>query len=154
MTSYSIPKPLWDALENVFMVKSKELIKDIAKTLHQPAQPLLEAFKAKQHTFFLQELEDPTEAKFQCEALVCQHAVAHRCRKPVLLGEKVCPEHTLWKAPSLQTKAELRRLEIDTAEVYFVDSLMNVYTADFERVGQLEDDKLVLFEIEEEEEYA
>ena len=154
MTSYSIPKPLWDALENVLMVKSKELIKDIAKSLHQPAQPLLEAFKANKHTFFLQELEDPTENKFECEALLCDHAVGHRCRKPVILGRKVCPEHTIWKSPPLQNKAEVKRVETGTADVYFVDSLQNVYTANFERVGQLDDDKLVIFEIEEEEEYV
>lgn len=51
-TSYPVPKPLWDAFENVaFMVKSKELIKDIAKTLKQPEKTLLDAFKAKKHTF-------------------------------------------------------------------------------------------------------
>ena len=153
-TSYSIPKPLWDALENVLLVKSKELIKDIAKSLNQQPQPLLEAFRANQHTFFLQELEDPTENKFECEALLCQHAVAHRCRKPVLLGQKVCPEHIAWKMPSLLNKSELQRLDVGTAEVYFVDNLKSVYTANFERVGYLEDEQLVLFEIEEEEEYA
>ncbi len=154
MATYPIPKPLWDALENVLEVKSKQLIKDIAKTLNQSAQPLLEAFKANKPCFYLQEMDDPTGNTFECEALLCHHAVAHRCRKPVLLGQKVCPEHVVWKMPALQNKAELKRIHTGTAEVYFLDNFMNVYTGDFERVGMMVEGELVLFEIEEEEEYA
>ena len=152
--SYPIPKPLWDAIENVLMVKSKELIKDIAKTLNQSDKPLLEAFKAKKHTFHLVDMEDPTDNKFTCEALLCGSAVAHRCRKPVLLGQKVCPEHVNWKMPAIQSKPELKRIITEEGEAYFVDSLMNVYTAEFERVGTFQDGEMVLFEVEEEEEYA
>jgi hypothetical protein len=154
MDAYPIPRPLWDALENVLTVKAKELIKDVAKTLNQPAHPLLEAFKANKPSFYLQEIEDPTGNKFECEALLCQHAVAHRCRKPVLLGRKVCPEHISWKMPAVQNKPEVKRIDTGTAEVYFVDNLMNVYTGDFERVGMMVEGELVLFEVEEEEEYA
>lgn len=152
--SIPIPKPLWDALENVLMVKSRELIKDIAKTLNQSEKPLLEAFKAKKQPFHLVDMEDPTDNKFECEALLCDHAVAHRCRKPVLLGQKVCPHHSVWKAPALSNKPELKRIQTPTGETYFVDNLLNVYTAEFERVGTYQDDVLTLFEIEEEEEYA
>ena len=152
--AYPVPRPLWDALENVFTVKAKELIKDIAKTLQQPPQPLLEVFKANKPSFYIQEMEDPTGNKFECEALLCEHAVAHRCRKPVLLGRKVCPAHSSWKMPTTQNKPELQRLDVGTAEVYFVDSLMNVYNVNFERVGTFQEGHLVLFEIEEEEEYV
>jgi hypothetical protein len=152
--SYPVPKPLWDALENVLMVKSKELIKDIARTLKQPDKPLLDAFKAKKHTFHLIDMEDPSDNKFECEALVCQSAVAHRCRKAVLLGQKVCPEHELWKMPSVSQKPIVKRIQTGDGDIYFVDNLMNVYTADFERVGTFQDGILTLFEVEEEEEYA
>jgi hypothetical protein len=152
--SYPVAKPLWDAFENVLTVKSKYLIKDIAKTLNQPEKPLLEAFKARKQTFHLVDMNDPTDDKFECEALLSHHAVAHRCRKPVLLGRKVCPEHITWKMPAVQNKPELKRINTGTAEVYFVDSLLNVYTGDFERVGMMVDGELVLFEIEEEEEYV
>lgn len=153
-TSYPVPKPLWDALENVLMVKSKELIKDIARTLKQPEKPLLDAFKAKKHSFHLVDMEDPSDNKFQCEALVCSSAVAHRCRKPVLFGQKMCPEHELWKMPSVSQKPIVNRIQTCDGDVYFVDNLMNVYTADFERVGTFQDGILTLFEVEEEEEYA
>ncbi len=153
-TSSPFPKSLWDALENVLMVKSKELIKDIAKTLNQSDKPLLEAFKAKKHTFHLIDITDPTQERFQCEAILCSSAVAHRCRKPVLFGQTRCPDHEHWKQPSLSTKPVLDRLQTDTGEIYFVDSLMNVYTVEFERIGTLQDGELVLFEVDEEEEIA
>lgn len=152
--SYPVPKPLWDALENVLMVKSKELIKDIAKTLKQPDKPFLDAFKANKPLLHLVEMDDPTDNKFECEALVCRSAVAHRCRKPVLFGQKVCPEHELYKAPVLNNKPVVKRMKTSEGETYFVDSLMNVYTADFEQIGTFQDGVLTLFTIDEEEEYA
>lgn len=152
--SYPVPKPLWDALENVLMVKSKELIKDIAKTLRQPEKPLLDAFKANKPMVHLVEMDDPTDNKFECEAVLCSSAVACRCRKPVLLGQKVCPEHELYKAPVMNNKPVVKRIQTSEGETYFVDSLMNVYTAEFEHVGHYQDRILTLFTIDEEEEYA
>ena len=149
MTSYPIPKPLWDALENVLMVKSKELIKDIAKTLNQSDRPLLDAFKAKQHSFHLIEMVDPIDEGLQCNAILTGKAVARRCRKPVLLGQQRCPEHEHLKQPSVGSKPVLKRIQTEEGELYFVDSLMNVYTGDFERVGSLQDGVLTLFEVEE-----
>lgn len=152
--SIPVPKPLWDALENVLMVKSRELIKDLAKSLHQPEKPLLDAFKAKKQLVHLVEMDDPTDNKFECEALVCTHAVAHRCRRPVLLGSKVCPEHEHWTMPSVSNKPVLRKVKTEEGETYYVDNLMNVYTIDFQRVGTFQDNKLTVFEISEEEEFA
>ena len=152
--SYPVPKPLWDALENVLTVKSKELIKDIAKTLKQSEKPLLDAFKANKPLLHLVEMDDPTDNKFECEALVCSSAVACRCRKPVLFGQKVCPEHELYKAPVLSNKPVVKRMKTSEGETYFVDNLMNVYTADFEQIGTLQDGVLTLFTIDDEEEYA
>ena len=152
--SYPIPKPLWDAVENVLMVKSKELIKDIAKSLHQSEKPLWEAFKAKKHTFHLLDMEDPTDNKFECEALLCSSAVAHRCRKPVLFGRKVCPEHEFTKKPVLETKPFVKRITTPEGETYFMDNDSNVYTLEFQPVGVMKDNTLILFIIDEEEEFA
>ena len=123
--SYPVPKPLWDALENVLMVKSKDLIKDIAKTLNQPEKPLVDAFKAKKHTFHLLDVSDGTDEKYQCEALLYEHAVAHRCRKATLLGQAFCPLHEFWKMPTLETKPVLHRITIERGENYFVDDKEN-----------------------------
>jgi hypothetical protein len=99
-------------------------------------------------------MEDPTDDKFTCEALVCQSAVAHRCKKAVLMGRTRCPEHEFWKPPLLQNKPVLTRIETESKEIYFVDSLGNAYTAEYERVGQYLENLLTLFEIEDEDEYA
>ena len=147
-SSYPIPKPLWDAIENVLLAKSNDLIRDIAKTLNQPPRPLLDAFKAKKHTFHLVDTAESTQQ--ECQAVLQEHAVAHRCRKPVLLGQQVCPEHQWWKMPTVSQKPVVRRVKTSEGETYFVDSLQNVYTIDFERIGQLqEDNTIVLFEVEE-----
>lgn len=148
-TSYPIPKPLWDAIENVLLAKSNELIKDIAKTLNQPPRPLLDAFKAKKHTFHLVEMQDIDETHMECEAFVTGHAVAHRCRKPVLLGKKVCPEHEWSKIPQIAQKPIVRRIVTPEGETYFVDNLQNVYTEDFQQVGTFEDNVLTLFTVTE-----
>ena len=152
--SIPIPKPLWDALENVLMVKSRELIKDIAKTLNQPDKPLLEAFKSKKQSFHLLDIPDPTNQNFQCEAFVCNSAVAHRCMKPVLFGQKVCPLHEYYTKPNVDGKPVVQRLVTDEGETYFVDSLANVYNQDFLIVGTYMDNILRLYTLEEEEEFA
>ena len=152
--SYAIPKPLWDAMENVLMAKSRELIKDIAASLRQSEKPLLEAFKARKHTFHLLDVSDPTNDTFQCNRLVSTHGVAHRCRKPVLLGQQVCPEHEFTALSTVQGKPEVRRLVTEDGTTYFVDTLCNVYTIDFDRVGTYHDNRVILYEIDEEEEYA
>jgi hypothetical protein len=152
--SIPIPKPLWDALENVLMVKSKELIKDIAKTLNQSEKPLLEAFKAKKHSFHLLDLSDPTDEVFQCQAILCTSAVAHRCRKPVLYGQCLCPAHEFYKAPHLDSKPTLQRLQTETGDVYFINDEGCVYDKDYQRVGTYKDNTLFLFTLDDEEEYA
>lgn len=156
MTSSStpIPKPLWDALENVLMVKSRELIKDIAKTLHQPDKPLLDAFKAKKLQFHLVDLTDPTDGNLQCDALLCGSAVAHRCRKPVLFGKCRCPEHEFHTNPSLGGKPVLQRIETPEGEAYFVDTNNNIFTKDLTLIGHFDGSTITLFDIEEEEEFA
>ncbi len=147
--SYAIPKPVWDAVENVLMAKSRELIKDLAATLQQSERPLVEAFKATKRSFYLIDTSDPTEERFECETVVCDHSVAHRCRKPVLFGRSTCPEHEFAPQPSLQGKPVLRRLTTEEGDTYFVDTLLNVYTIDFERVGYLTDNCVTLYEVDE-----
>lgn len=156
MTTHStpFPKPLWDALENVFSVKSRELIKDIAKTLNQSEKPLLEAFKTNKHQFYLVDLSEPTDEKFQCEALLCSSAVAHRCRKPVLFGQKFCPQHEFHTNPVIGSKPVLQRLTTNEGETYFVDQNTNVFTKELTLVGKYSGGTLTLFEIDEEEEFA
>lgn len=147
--SYPVSKPLWDALESALMAKSRNLIVDLAKALNQEPKPLLEAFRAKKHSLHLVDISDPTEDRWQCEALVTSKAVAHRCRKPVVLGSSFCPlhEHDHAKTPE---KPTLRRIVTDDNTVYFLDPLtQQIYTEEYARAGWMEDGKLMLFEEDE-----
>jgi hypothetical protein len=153
-SSTSIPKPLWDALENVLLVKSRDLMKDIAKTLRQPEKPLLDAFKAKKLSFHLLDLSDPTDGGMQCDALLCTSAVAHRCRKPVIFGQMRCPDHEFHNNPTPGTKPILQRIQTSEGETFFLDSKNNVFTKELVLIGKYEDETLTIFEIDEEEEFA
>ena len=149
-SSIPVPKVLWDELENALMIKSKELIKEIAKVLRQDEKQLWQEFRSKKTPLHLVETESNQE-EYECTGLVCSTPIAHRCRKPVLLGKSVCPEHEYFTLPSdLKSKPQLQRICGETDEPLFVDSLtQQVYSLFYERKGYLQNNKCILFEIEE-----
>ena len=149
-SSIPVPKVLWDELENALMIKSKELIKDIAKVLRQDEKQLWQEFRSKKTQLHLIEIETNQE-EYQCTAFVCSTPVAHRCRKAVLFGKTVCPEHEYFTVPNdLKSKPQLQRIEGDTEEPLFVDSLtQQVYSIFYERKGYLQNKKCIVFEVEE-----
>jgi len=149
MATLPVNRILWESLESVLLAQSKELMRDIAKTLKQPEKPLLEAFKKEIKNVFLVELSDPTDEKFLCEALLLDTEVAQRCRKAVVYGEKFCPLHTHWCAPSALTRIpSLRRIKTSDGDVYFLCELtQTVYSQTYERVGFFEKNEIKLFEI-------
>lgn len=131
------------------MAKSRNLIVDIAKALHQEPKPLMDAFRTKKHSVHLVDISDPTEDRWQCEALISTKAVAHRCRKPVSLGSCYCPLHEYDHAKPPE-KPVLRRIVTDDDTVYFLDSLtQQIYTEEYVRAGWIEDGKMFLFEQDE-----
>lgn len=148
-TSIPVPKILWDELENALMIKSKELIKDIAKVLRQDEKQLWQEFRSKKRNLHLVDI-DSNQEEYECTALLCSTPVAHRCRKPVLFGKPVCPEHEYFLLPTeLKTKPQLQRIE-GTDEPLFVDSLtQQVYSRFYERKGSIVNNKCFVFEIEE-----
>lgn len=147
--SIAVPKVLWDELENALMIKSKELIRDIAKTLRQEESKLLHEFRSKKTHLHLLELDREEEEQYECQALVCSTAIAHRCRKPVAYGQSHCPAHEFFTMPSdLQSKPRVQRLPGE--EPLFVDTLTRqVFTVQQERVGYLENNTCLIFEVEE-----
>jgi hypothetical protein len=151
-TSIPVPKILWDELENALMIKSKELIKDIAKVLRQDEKQLWQEFRSKKKSLHLFDAESSQE-DYECTALVCTTPVAHRCRKPVLFGKHVCPEHEYSPHPSdLKSKPQLQRIQTSEKddETIFVDPLtQQVYSVFYERKGYLQNNKCFVFEIEE-----
>ena len=145
--SFPIPKPLWEELENALMIKSKELIFDIAKTLRQDAATLWKEFRAKKGHVFLVENNQETD-EFACSAIVCSSKVAQKCRKPTLFGKSFCPEHEYYvPSEELKKKPQLQRIVSD--EPIFLDCLtQQVYNLEYERVGYMENKKCIVFEVE------
>jgi hypothetical protein len=144
--SYPVSKPLWDAVESALLAKSRDLILDLAKALNQEPKPLLDAFRAKKHSVHLVDISDPTEDRWQCEALLSENAVAQRCRKPVVLGSCYCPVHE-HNHPPVPEKPVLRRIVTDDGTTYFLDALtQQIYTQDYQRVGWMDDGKIILLE--------
>lgn len=145
--SVTVPKVLWDELESALMIKSKELIRDIAKSLHQDESTLLHEFRSKKTNLCLLELERENEEEFQCCALNFTTPIAHRCRKPVAYGMKFCPAHELFALPDITKRPHVQRIE---REELFVDNLtQQVFTVHQERVGFMNEKKCFVFEIEE-----
>lgn len=146
--SFPVPKPLWDELENALMIKSKELIQDIAKTLRQDAAPLWKEFRSKSTKLFLVDMNEEEHDHF-CSALLCSTKVAHKCRKPTLFGKQVCPEHEYYvPSADLKNKPQLQRLVYEE-DALFADCLtQQVYNLNYERVGYIQGETCIVFEVE------
>lgn len=147
-TTVPVPKPLWDELESALMIKAKQLIGDLAKTLRQDEKQLLQEFRAKKTNLFLVDLEMDTD-EYYCSAILDTTKVAQKCRKPAMFGQSYCPQHQFFVLPTeLQNKARVQRISYE--EPLFVDPLTQlVYTSDYERVGSVKNGKCMLFELEE-----
>lgn len=147
-SSISVPKPLWDELESALMIRSKQLISDLARTLHQDEKLLLHAFRSKKTSLFLIDL-DPTTEDYSCSAFVTTTKVAHKCRKPTMFGRTVCPQHEYATTRhDLQGSIHLQRIQSE--EPLFLDPLTQlVYNIHYERIGYLHNGKCILFEVDD-----
>jgi len=148
MATLPVNRLLWESLESVLLAQSKELMRDIAKTLKQPEKLLMDAFRKEIKNAYLVDLSEPTDEKFLCEALLDDTEVAQRCRKAVVFGEKFCPCHTHWCTPSTMTRVpSLRRLKTSDGDYFLCELTQNVYSQAYERVGFFEKNQIVLFEV-------
>lgn len=110
------------------MAHAKKLAKEVAKTLRQPEQPLLQAIGKETIPLYLVEAADPTNEEFLCRSLSTDTEVAHVCRKPVLYGTAACPEHSRGQETVSAKLPRLHRFVTDEDEVYYYDELLrNVY---------------------------
>jgi hypothetical protein len=151
--AYPVYEPMWDAFQQVLLKESKRLAEDIAKALGVPEKPLKDALaKKRKQSAYLIELCEPTETRFQCEALVETTNVAQRCRGAVVYGDRFCPCHIGWNMPeTLKSRPTLRRLVgCERDAVYFVDNLtQQLYDTDYRRVGTVNEQKAYVFEIDD-----
>lgn len=150
--TYPVSKVLWDAMDSIFSAKSRELMKDIARTLHQDEKKLLQAYRSKKKQAYLVDMNEPTNERFQCSALCPNSKVAKRCLKPVVFGEKYCPDHHEWKEdPLYETIPSLQRIKTEEDTILFIDTLTSiVYDENYVRQGFQTEDKVYVFRIEEE----
>lgn len=144
-----VQRCLWESLEALLMNESKRLVEDIAKTLRQDSKVLWNEIRKEKVTAYMVDCTEPTAERFLCEALTFTTPVACRCRKPVLFGTTFCPEHQGWKQPpSLDRKPQLRRVQLED-QVYYLDELTSIlYNAEHQRCGVKQEDKCILFELE------
>lgn len=147
LKSVLVPKVLWDELENALMIKSKELVRDIAKSLREDESVLMKEFRSKKTSLCLLELDREEEEKYECSALVCNTLIAHRCRKPVAYGTNFCPAHEFFTIPNcLVNKHSVNRIQ---GEELFVDSFtQQVFNINQERVGYMKKSKCLVFQEE------
>ena len=154
LQSIAIPKPFWDELENALMIKSKELVKDIAKVLRVDERKLLTELRSQKKAFHLLELDRDEEEKYECSALVQTNAVAFMCRKPIVYGKRTCPEHEFFQMThELVSKPNLQRILLPSKEegTFFADALtQQIYSINYERMGYIQKNKCFLFEVEAE----
>lgn len=147
-TLYPVSKPLWDSLESALLARSKDLIRDIAKSLHVPDKTLMDAFRKKKHDCYLVDLTEPTNETFLCQALVPCSNLAVRCRKATIYGDRFCPEHCGWQCPKeIQNKPILRRI-IAEDDIYYVDNMCQIYDTNYNRIGKMKEKKCIIFEVE------
>jgi hypothetical protein len=146
--SFPVPKVLWEELENTLMIKSKELVFDIAKTLRVDGNPLWKEFRAQKTHLFL--IDSPSEIEeHSCKATLCNSKVAQKCRKPTMFGKWYCPDHEYYvPSEDFKKKPQLQRIP-EAEEPLFLDCLtQQVYNENYERVGYIMNQKCFVFEME------
>lgn len=145
-----VQRSLWESLEALLLHESKRLVEDIAKTLRQDPKLLWNEIRKEKMTAYMVDCSEPTAERFLCTALTHTSAVALRCRKPVIFGTSMCPEHQGWQMPpACERKPQLRRIVSEEDTVYYLDELTSfIYDKDYQRCGLKQGDKVILFEVE------
>ena len=122
-----IPRIYWDTLQTSLHAEVKRLAKEVAKTLHQPEQPLLKAIQ--QNTLGAYLFEESNAELVDIQAMRCKHFVPSSenpsvlcpCNQPILLGAgNACPAH-LHKENSTPFLQKLRIVKSSFGEVFWVD---------------------------------
>ena len=102
-TLFPIPNFLWQSLEATLKHEARRLVKDIATTLKTNEADLWKKVNEEVFSAYLVEMNEPTNEQFECCSYEAVGNLYKPCRKPVIYGEKVCPNHKgccLTKPPS------------------------------------------------------
>lgn len=148
----AVPTILWDAFEEALQTNIHRLAKDIANTLGQSHQPLLDAIKAKKVKPYLVEMKETGDCDMACE-FVCQRpgatGILQPCGQPILWGAEVkrCPQHL----HSTEADANLPTVKVlegvEGVALYTAED-GTVYDGNYELKGRIVGSVLNIFEIE------
>ena len=148
----AVPSILWDAFEEALQTNMYRLVKDIATTLGQPHQPLLEAIKAKKVKPYLVDTSYTQESDAVCD-YICQRpdamAVLQPCGPPVLwgAGPSRCPQH-MYMTQSTSNLPLLKALTpVEQIPLYMSED-GSVYDGNFKLQGRMNGNTLTLFDVE------
>ena len=159
-----IPSIIWDALNDVLEASTLRLANEIAKTLDRSAQPLISLIRQQKVRPHVVELsDDPREIDARCD---------YRCQRPDALGYiqecgqpifwegnvKRCPKH-LYLPPAPPTPSIMTKVQRTTGTeqpLYIIVEDNTLYGPDFNFRGRDEphNNRIILFEVEEEDESA
>ena len=146
----AVPSILWDAFEDALHVNMVRLAKDIAKTIGQPVQPLLDAMTTKKVRPYLFEATDDTrEIDARCDYVCCRPDAPlflQPCGQPVFWGHTKslrCPEHLYCGDLVSQKRAlpVLKRLEEseEIEEALYSSEDGTLYDKDYVARGQYDE---------------
>jgi hypothetical protein len=146
MSTYNIPRTLWESLDAVLFTKGMNLAKEVAKELGVPEKPLIQALSLQERAKFTI-LPDEESTMYQCQALIKRGVVMTRCRCPTLKpSPSYCSAHERY-SPDVPRGLKTARI-IDGLEVPYVLYGSDIFTMNGEKCGILKGSTATLFEIE------
>jgi hypothetical protein len=92
-TLFPIPNYLWQSLEAALKHEARRLVKDIASTLKTNEADLWREVNKEVFSAYLVDMAEPTNENFECVSYEAVGNLYKPCRKPVIYGETVCPNH-------------------------------------------------------------
>lgn len=101
--SYPVPRPLFEAIQSSLYAASRNFIRSLAEdVLEVPAADLMRRVLPSKEAFniVLYETEDIKEC-YACAVHPHNHAMAVRCRRPVIPGDTFCAAHK-YDRPAIQ----------------------------------------------------
>jgi len=147
-TLFPIPNFLWQSLEATLKHEARRLVRDISTTLKTNEAELWKQVNKDVFSAYLVDMSEPTNEQFECCSYEAVGNIYKPCRKPVIYGQKVCPEHKnccLTKPPSNlprykilcyydEDTEDVRRLYLNPAtnEVVSPETLRRIGTWDTE----------------------
>lgn len=148
----AVPSILWDAFEEALHTNMYRLAKDIATTLGQPTQPLLDAIKENKVRPFLVEMNDDRDLDLVCD-FMCQRpdapAILQPCGQVVLWGTTVrrCPQH-MYSVPDVSHLPPSKTIRVDD-QTFYVSDDGTLYDGTYSIRGTMGGTFVKLFELEE-----